>query len=82
MLLIIIISVILLLLFYIKNGFRLENFWGGYFPTPYINNKLNINFGRYGINAATDQIPIKYVDLNSYTINPPNYPTTIKNIYY
>lgn len=62
---IIIFIIFILCLFLFTNK---ENFWGGYFPTPYLNNPFP-NFGRYSVNAATDQIPLLNIDPISIPIN-------------
>lgn len=49
-------------------GFKDERFWGGYFPTPYMNQPVQ-SFARTGFDAATDA-PHLIVNYDSCPINP------------
>ena len=46
---------------------RTESFWGGYFPTPYLNQCVP-RYGRYAVIASTDD-PGMLVDENACEIN-------------
>lgn len=48
-----------------------EHFWGGYFPVPYAGQCIQ-EYGRTGLDAATDQGPVLIINTDDYNINP-NY---------
>lgn len=58
------IAMTIMLILYTPN----EHFWGGYFPVPYMNQYVQ-QYGRTGVNAATDQPPQLLINRCAKNIN-------------
>ena len=63
----IIIIICILVIYFIYNFTNDEHFWGGWMPTLY-NGQPIINYGRYGVNAATED-PQFLIDINALQLN-------------
>ena len=59
--------IVLLYAFY-KLCYNTEQFWGGYFPVPYMGQHIT-NYSRSGYDAATDD-PKMIINIDDYPINP------------